>query len=310
MTKTKAFNNPAQDPALNPTLNPAQVFDRTALRRNRDRAAPGFKDHDFLVREVADRLHDKYLDIKRDFHHVLDLGCHSGEMASLLKDKFVIQQDLSPHFLANFPRSGEAIRVQADEEFLPYRSGSLDLVISNLSLHWVNDLPGCLAQIKQCLKPDGLFLCALFGGETLTELRQSMMTAEINVTGGASPRISPFVDIQDAGALLQRAGFALPVVDIDRITVTYENAFKLMQELKAMGEGNILSKRFRGLTSPKVLMECAKIYQEKFTDPRGRITVTFDIIYMMGWSPHESQQKPLKPGQGKVSLTDVFGGKG
>lgn len=285
--------------------NPAFIFDRRALRRNRDRAAKNFTAHDFLVREVADRLYDKYRDITRDFNHILDLGSHDGTLAKLLKDKFVISQDLSRKFL----QPNRRIRVQADEEFLPYLPGSLDLILSNLSLHWVNDLPGCLAQIKQALKPDGLFLCALFGGETLTELRQCLMEAEINITGGASPRISPYVDVKNAGSLLQRAGFALPVVDTDRITVTYENAFKLMQELKGMGEVNILTKRFKGLTSPRVMMECAKIYQDKFTDHRGRITVTFDIIYMMGWSPHESQQQPLKPGQGKVSLTDVFGGK-
>jgi len=282
-----------------PSDNPANIFDRRALRRNRDRAAANFAAHDFLVQEVAGRLYDKYRDIRRDFHQILDLGCHTGAMAKLLTDKQVIGQDLS----RNFP----GITIQADEEFLPYRPGSLDLVISNLSLHWVNDLPGCLAQIMQTLKPDGLFLSALLGGETLTELRQCLMEAEITARGGASPRISPFMDVRDAGSLLQRAGFALPVVDTDRITVTYANAFKLMQELRGMGEGNILRKRFRGLTSPRIMMECAKIYQEKFTDHRGRINVTFDIIYMMGWSPHESQQQPLKPGQGKVSLTDVFG---
>ncbi len=294
MTKTEASDNPAF------------IFDRQALRRNRDRAAKNFKAHDFLVREVAERLYDKSSDISRDFNHILDLGCHGGELAGLLKENHIIRQDLSRNFL----ESNKGIRVQADEEFLPYRPGSLDLIVSNLSLHWVNDLPGCLAQIMQALKPDGLFLCALFGGETLTELRQSLMEAEINIRGGASPRISPFLDMQDGGALLQRAGFALPVVDTDRITVTYENAFKLMQELKGMGEANILAKRYRGLTSPTIMAECARIYHEKFTDHRGRITVTFDIIYLMGWSPHKSQQQPLKPGEGKVSLTDVFGGEG
>ncbi|PCI52031.1 MAG: SAM-dependent methyltransferase [Alphaproteobacteria bacterium] len=283
--------------------NPAFIFDRRTLRRNRDRAAKNFTAHDFLVREVADRLYDKYCDIKRDFTHILDLGCHDGALSKLLSDKTVINQDLSRDFLTT------GLCIQADEELLPYQSGSLDLVLSNLSLHWVNDLPGCLTQIMQALKPDGLFLCAVLGGETLTELRTSLLEAEINIRGGASPRISPFVDIKNAGSLLQRAGFALPVIDTDRITVTYENVFKLMQELKGMGEANILTKRFRGLTSPRIMRECAKIYHEKFTDHRGRITVSFDIIYMMGWSPHKSQQQPLKPGQGKVSFTDVFGEK-
>ncbi|MCF8473512.1 MAG: methyltransferase domain-containing protein [Emcibacter sp.] len=291
MTKTDKFDNPIN------------IFDRKQLHRNRDRAAKNLHSHDFLLQEVAERLHDKYLDIKRDFQNILDLGCHRGALATLLSDKFVIQQDLSRKYLDQI----KGIRVQADEEALPYRSQSLDLIVSNLSLHWINDLPGCLAQIKQCLKPDGLFLGTLLGGESLTELRHCLMEAEINIRGGVSPRISPFMDVQAGGSLLQRAGFALPVVDTDRITVTYENAFKLMQELQGMGESNILNKRFKGLTSPRVMMECAKIYQEKYTDHRGRITATFDIIYLMGWAPHESQQKPLRPGQGKVSLKDVFG---
>jgi len=286
-----------------PHDNPAIIFDRAALRKNRDRASKNFADHNFLVQEVAARLHDKYQDITRDFQHILDLGSREGEMARLLKDKFVISQDLSHGFL----QKSAGLRIQADEEFLPFRPQSLDLVISNLNLHWVNDLPGCLAQIMQALKPDGLFLGTLLGGETLNELRRAMMEAEINLRGGASPRVSPFMDVRDGGNLLQRAGFALPVVDTDRITVTYENAFRLMQELKAMGEGNILITRSRSLTSPHLMSECAKIYQEKFADPRGRITVTFDIIYLMGWSPHESQQKPLKPGAGKVNLNDMFG---
>lgn len=282
--------------------NPAIIFDRTALRRNRDRAAKNPVAHDFLHREVAARLYDKYLDINRDFHTILDLGCRGGELGKLLPDKYVINLDLSRKF--------PGCDVQADEEFLPCKPGSLDLIITNLSLHWINDLPGCLAQIKQSLKPDGLFLGALFGGETLTELRQSLMAAEINIRGGASPRISPFVDIRTIGGLLQRAGFALPVIDTDRITVTYDNAFKLMQDLHAMGESNILINRARGLTSPQIMTECARIYQQKFTNRKGRITASFDILYLLGWSPHESQQQPLKPGQGKVSLTEVFGGKG
>lgn len=285
--------------------HPAHIFDRLALRHNRDRAAKDFQTHDFLTREVGNRLYDKYQDINRKFETILDLGCHTGGFSEYFSNKCLIQQDLSHHML----EQATGLKVQADEEALPYRSESLDLIMSNLSLHWVNDLPGCLYQIRQCLKPDGLFLSALMGGDSLNELRQSMVEAEINLRGGVSPRISPFMTVQDAGALLQRAGFALPVVDTDRITVTYENAFKLMQELKGMGEGNILSKRFRGLTSQRLMMETARIYQEKFSDNRGRITVTFDIIYMMGWAPHESQQKPLKPGQGKVNLKDMFGEK-
>ena len=286
MTKSEDINN---------------IFDRRALRRNRDRAGQNPGDHDFLLREAAMRLHEKYSEINRNFQTIVDLGARRGILGELMTGKQVIGQDLS----GKFP----GIHLRADEEFLPWRPASLDLVLSNLSLHAVNDLPGCLAQIRQALKPDGLFLCALFGGETLNELRSCLMEAEVKLHGGARPRISPFVDIRSAGALLQRAGFALPVAETDRITVTYENAFKLMQDIKNMGEGNILTKRFRGLTTARLMREMAKIYAEKFTDARGRITATFDIITLMGWAPHESQQQPLKPGQGKVSLTEVFGGK-
>ncbi|PHZ84269.1 methyltransferase domain-containing protein [Paremcibacter congregatus] len=291
-------NKPAAD-------NQIKIFDRAQLRHNRDQAVKTYDAHNFLIQEVADRLYDKYLDINRNFNRIVDLGCHGGEMAGRIADKNVVQQDLS----LGMVQQARGLRVQADEEALPYQPGSLDLVLSNLSLHWINDLPGCLYQIKHSLKPDGLFLGSLFGGETLTELRQCLTKAEVNLRGGLSPRVSPFMTVQDAGGLLQRAGFSLPVVDTDRITVTYENAFKLMQELKAMGEANILIKRFQGLSSRAVMMEAARLYQEKFVDDRGRIVVTFDIIYLMGWSPHESQQKPLKPGQGKVNLADMFGEK-
>lgn len=288
--------------------NSSRVFDRTKVAKNRDRAAKNFCDHDFLFKEVAMRLGDNLRDINRTFNTIVDLGCHAGELSSHIPtshNPLIIQQDLSQSMLE---LCGEC-RVQGDEEFLPYQPESLDLVISNLSLHWVNDLPGVFAQIRQSLKPDGLFLATLFGGDSLRELRASLMQAEINLKGGVSPHISPFVDIKDAGSLLQRAGFALPVVDRDTITVTYKNMFRLMKELNGMGEGNALSKRFRGLSSRAVMMEAARIYEEKFADERGRLKVTFDIITLMGWAPHKSQQKPLKPGSGKVNLGEVFGKK-
>ena len=286
----------------------AVIFDRRQVRLHRDRAAPIFENHDFLFREVADRLCDKLLDVNRSFSRILDLGCHRGELgAHLLKDKpeLLIRQDLS-HKMLEYTGG---LNVQADEEFLPYRPESLDLVLSNLSLHWVNDLPGALVQIRNSLKPDGLFLGAMFGGETLTELRQSLMQAEINMGKGSAPHISPFVDVRDAGSLLQRAGFALPVVDTDRITVTYKDALSLMTELRGMGEGNALSKKFKGLSSREMIMETARVYHDLFADERGRIKVTFDILYLMGWAPHESQQKPLKPGSAKMRLADVLGVK-
>ncbi|WP_417320793.1 methyltransferase domain-containing protein [Emcibacter sp.] len=286
----------------------AVIFDRHQVRLHRDRAAGIFENHDFLFREVADRLYDKLLDVNRSFTRILDLGCHRGEMAAHLLKKepdLLIRQDLSRKML----EYTGGLSVQGDEEFLPYQTESLDLVLSNLSLHWVNDLPGSLLQIRNSLKPDGLFLGAIFGGETLTELRQSLMQAEINMDKGAAPHVSPFVDVRDAGSLLQRAGFALPVVDTDRITVTYKDALSLMTELRGMGEGNALNKKFKGFSSREMIMETARVYHDLFADDRGRIKVTFDILYLMGWAPHESQQKPLKPGSAKMRLADALGVK-
>ncbi|WP_138378858.1 methyltransferase domain-containing protein [Luteithermobacter gelatinilyticus] len=322
MTETAAPENP-----LSPRS--AQIFDRRQVRRHRDRAAAIFDKHDFLFREVADRLYDKLLDVNRSFERMLDLGCHRGELAALLNQKnpdLLIQQDLSLAMLAAHAaqspgqaptqaptqapkRDTAAWRVQGDEEFLPYRAQSLDLITSNLSLHWVNDLPGTLLQIRQALRPDGLFLAALFGGETLTELRQAMFQAELNMDRGASPHVSPFVDVREAGTLLQRAGFALPVVDTDRITVTYKDALALMMELRGMGETNALVKGYKGLSSAEMMMEMNRVYRNMFSDERGRITVTFEVLYLLGWAPHESQPKPLKPGSAKMRLADALGVK-
>lgn len=280
--------------------NPAEIFNRPALRHHRDRAARRQNKVDFLHREVADRLADKLADINRKFSHILNIGSRGGEMAAHLEGETILHQDLSLAML----QKTDGLRVQADEEFLPIRPQSLDLAISCLALHWVNDLPGALSQIRHSLKPDGLFVAALFGGDTLTELRQAMMKADI-ARGGVSPHISPFVDIRDAGGLLQRAGFALPVADVDHITVTYPDAFKLMEELRAMGESNILHKSFKGLSSQSLMMETAKHYHDMFANEEGRLPVTFDILYLLGWAPHESQQKPLKPGSATARLSDV-----
>lgn len=203
-------------------------------------------------------------------------------------------------------RQAPAPRIVCDEEFLPFRMGSLDLVSSALTLHWVNDLPGTLIQARQALRPDGLFIAALFGGETLKELRESLMQAELECEGGVSPRISPFADVRDLGSLLQRAGFALPVVDADPITVRYETAFHLLRDLKAMGETSALNDRRRVPLRRQTLLRMAEIYQERFADADGRIRATFEFLYATGWAPHESQQKPLKPGSAEVKLEDAL----
>jgi SAM-dependent methyltransferase len=244
--------------------------------------------------------------IKKNFPLVLDLGGGHGALAGRLKDRAgidtVITSDISQRMAAQSPVPA----VVADEELLPFKAHSLDAVVSNLSLHWVNDLPGALIQIRQALKPDGLFLTAVLGGESLKELRESLMQAELSVTGGVSPRVSPFIDLRDMGALLQRAGFALPVVDADIITVDYSSPLKLMQDLRGMGASNVAFSRLMKPTRRAVILEAAKLYQEKFGAGSTRVPATFQVIYAIGWSPHDSQQKPLKPGAAQARLADAL----
>ncbi len=196
--------------------------------------------------------------------------------------------------------------VYADEEFFPFADESFDLVLSTLNLHAINDLPGALLQTRKSLKPDGLFLAAMLGGETLHELRHVMTQAEMNIRGGISPRIFPFADKQQMGALLQRAGFSLPVVDSDILTVTYDNVFKLFHDLRYMGEGNAIAARDKTPPGKKFFLEAARLYQEQFAEPDGRITASFEIIFLTGWAPHASQQKPLRPGSAETSLAEAL----
>jgi NADH dehydrogenase [ubiquinone] 1 alpha subcomplex assembly factor 5 len=287
-----------------------QVFDRALVRERRDRAAPALSKSDFLIRESAEQLADRLLDVVRTFPLALDLGCHTGQMAPFIhgtkKVNTLLQADLSPAMAAAARTATSLPTVCADEEFLPFADERLDLVLSNLTLHWTNDLPGALAQIRRCLKPDGLFLAATFGGETLKELRASLMEAEAETAGGVAPRVSPFVDAREAGNLLTRAGFALPVVDAKNIEVTYENAFKLMADLRAMAETNAVLERSRLPIRRTTLMHASKLYGEKFTDDRGRIVATFQIVTLTAWAPHASQQQPLRPGSAKVKLADAL----
>jgi SAM-dependent methyltransferase len=283
------------------------IFDRRIVRLRRDRAADGLAKHDFLLREVGERLADRLDDIKRRFPLALDLGCHTGELGRLLGGRGGIESlvhcDLSPAMVARAPD----LRLAADEEALPFGEATFDLVTSLLSLHWVNDLPGALTQIRLALKPDGLFLAAMLGGDTLKELRQALAEAEIAVEGGLSPRVSPFAGVRDAGSLLQRAGFALPVVDTETLTVVYPDPFKLIADLRAMGEANAIIERRRGLTRRATLFEAADRYRKAFADAEGRLPATFQVIYLTGWSPHDSQPKPLRPGSAKASLADALG---
>jgi NADH dehydrogenase [ubiquinone] 1 alpha subcomplex assembly factor 5 len=284
------------------------VFDRGLVRRHRDRAADGFGASDFLFRESAARLADRLLDMVRTFPLVLDLGCHTGQMARTLRGHpkigRLIQSDAAPAMAR--AATDVAPAICADEEWLPFAENAFDLVMSNLSLHWVNDLPGALAQIRRATKADGLLLVTLFGGETLQELRTALMEAESELTGGVTPRVSPFVDMREAGGLLGRAGFALPVVDTENITVTYPDIFKLMADLRAMGETNAVHERSKRATPRAVFLRAAEIYQERFSDDRGRLKATFQIVTLTAWAPHASQQKPLRPGSAKARLADAL----
>ncbi len=286
------------------------VFDRALLRQRRDRAAAGLRGHDFLFAEAAERLADRLDDVTRKFPVALDLGCHDGTLSRVLAGRggieTLIQCDLSPA-MARAAAGNGAPTLAADEETLPFAPRSFDLIVSVLSLHWVNDLPGALIQIRRALKPDGLFLGAFLGGATLTELRTALIEAELAEEGGASPRVAPFAGLRDAGGLLQRAGFALPVADADRITVSYPDALALMRELRAMGESNTLRARRRGFTRPSTLARAAAIYGEKFAQPDGRVPASFEIVTLTGWAPHPSQPQPLKPGSATTRLADALG---
>ena len=242
--------------------DPMRVFDRDTVRRHRDRAAAGLSAHDFLLREAGERLVDRLEDLTRRFPTALDLGCHVGGLAEQIGARGGIERlvrcDLSSGMAgraAGRGLPGEAL--VADEELLPFAPHSFDLVLSNLSLHWVNDLPGCLLQVRRILKADGLFLARMLGGASLAELRQSLLQAELGLSGGASPRVSPMAELGDAAGLLHRAGFALPVTDGDLLTVTYEDAFRLMADLRGMGETNATAARERRFTSRRLLLDAA-----------------------------------------------------
>lgn len=294
------------------------LFERNAVRLHRDRAAHLLNEHDFLFAEVADRLTERLDDVKRSFPLALDIGCHGGEVAKSLTQgthsrgqiETLIQCDPSPAMAKKAEREAHGISFSADEEFLPVKPGSFDLVMSSLSLHWANDLPGALVQIRRSLKPDGLFLAAMLGEGTLQELRTALMAAEMEVEMGMSPRVSPYATVQDLGGLLQRAGFTMPVVDTESITVSYPEMFKLMHDLRGMGETGAVSGRRKTFTRRATMMRAAEIYFEKFAGQddcgEGRIPATFDIIYLTAWSPHPDQQKPLKPGSATTSLIDAL----
>ncbi|HJU15014.1 MAG TPA: methyltransferase domain-containing protein [Stellaceae bacterium] len=259
-------------------------FDRRAWRLHRDRAART-DPVDFLHREAAARLLDRLDDVRRRFPVALDLGARDGALARALTARpgteWVVAAEPSLAFLSRAP----ALRVAADPELLPFRPAGFDLAISALVLHWAGDLPGALVQLRRVLKPDGLFLAALFGGRSLVELRTALIEAELAEEGGASPRVSPAVDLADAASLLQRAGFAMPVADADLLTVTYPDALALMRDLRGMGETNALAARRRTPLRRATLLRALALYAERFGLPDGRIPATFEILFLTGWAP-------------------------
>jgi NADH dehydrogenase [ubiquinone] 1 alpha subcomplex assembly factor 5 len=282
------------------------VFDRAAQRARRDRAASA-TGVDFLFAEAAERLLDRLEDIDRRFPVALDLGCRDGFLSRTLAGRggveLLIQADPSPRFAAR----PAGMRLAADPEFLPFAPATFDAVLSALLLHWTNDLPGALLQLRRALRPDGLLLVSLLGGETLSELRECLMEAELAEEGGVSPRISPFAELRDLGGLLQRAGFAMPVVDSDRLTVTYPDALALMRELRLMGESNAVVERRRSFSRRATLLRAAALYAERFGQSDGRIPASFEIVTLTGWAPHESQPRPLRPGSARTRLAEALG---
>jgi SAM-dependent methyltransferase len=275
---------------------PPLIFDRSLVRARLARALAG-KAPDFLVARAADDLLDRLLTVKRAFPRSLDFGSPTDHFAR------AIVESARPAPLRAGPPGGD---VRADEEALPFAPESFDLVFSGMALQWVNDLPGVFAQARRVLAPDGLFVACMPGGASLVELRIAFAEAESEILGGASPRVSPFVDVRDMGALLQRAGFALPVSDIDSFTLRYDSIFGLMADLRAMGATNALVQRARRPLRRDVLARAAQIYATRFADPDGRVRATFEIVWLSGWTPHESQQKPLKPGAATARLEDAI----
>ena len=293
------------------TPTPPKLFDRSLHRRNRDRAALRYDDYAFLKQRESSHLIERLEDVSRQFDRALDLGAHDGRLAKMLAGHpqvgSVDAAEVSAPFRQVIAKKGLSA-IDLDEEEISVEPGSYDLVTSVLSLHWVNDLPGSPIQIRQALKPDGLFLGCLFGGGTLTELRTSFLEAETELAGGAGARISPLPALQDMAGLMQRAGFALPVVDLETVTVRYGDPFKLLSDIRGMGEQAAFAaneKLPRRPLSRRLLARMADIYAERFADADGRLRATFNVIWLSGWAPDRSQPKPLRPGSAKHSMADA-----
>ncbi len=286
---------------------PAHIFDRRLLVARRNRVAEGAARHEFLLARVADDLAERLAAINRTFPVAASVGAYHGLIGRRLRRLPGIETVTDVEPAVRLLAQCEGPRLEADEEALPFAGQSLDLVVSGLSLQHVNDLPGALIQMRRALRPDGLMLAALLGGSSLAELRTAFLIAEEETVGGASPRVAPFADVRDLGGLLQRAQFALPVVDSDTVTVTYASPLALMRDLRAMGATNVLTARRKVPLRRATLARAAEVYVERFGLANGRIPATFEIITLTGWAPHASQPKPLRPGSARARLADALG---
>ncbi|PZO53182.1 MAG: SAM-dependent methyltransferase [Alphaproteobacteria bacterium] len=282
-------------------MSSPRLFEPRLVRQRKRRAAAGFREGAFLHARVAADLADRLEAIPRPFPRVLALG-GGGLFSDEVRTRPALAERLGQIIEADWA-SGDLI---VDPEHLPFTDAAFDLIVSPLMLHAINDVPGALIQLRRALKPDGLLLASLFGGDTLNELRFSLLQAEEELLGGAGARVSPFATLQDLAHLLQRAGFALPAADRDVVTVRYGEPMRLLADLRAMGETAALAERHPRALSRRVLTRAFEIYGARFSDEEGRLRATFEILTATGWAPHESQQKPLRPGSAKTRLADAL----
>ena len=283
------------------------LFDRKLLRARRARFKQEVEARSALLERVASEIAERVAIMLRPFPRALDLGAYRGLLGRKVAALPSVGEMIYAESVAELAALCPAPALVCDEDLLPFKDGSLNLVVSGLALHRVNDLPGALIQVRRALAPDGLFMAAVLGGRALSELRQALIEAEAETSGGASPRVAPFADVRDYGALLQRAGFALPVADADTLTLTYASPRELMREIRVLGGGNVLTARRKAPLARATLKRAEDIYRARFATPDGGVRATFEIVYLSGWAPDPSQQKPLKPGSAAKRLADALG---
>ena len=296
-------------------VNNIKIFSKKKNQISRNRASKNYQQYSYLFNEVNNRLFSRLNVVKRNFENTLELGSRTGNTINLFNKKKDIKKifisDISDKMLLIAKKKQtdkQKIFLKIDEENLPFENNKFNLIFSNLYLHWSNDFLKVLNEIYRTLKPDGLFLCSVFGSETLNELKYCLYNAEDKIFQNVSPRVSPFIRLQDAGNLLQRSGFQLPVIDRDTIKIFYDDIYSLMKDLKGMGESNSLINRKKVFTTKKLFNKANEIYKKKFSENK-KIYATFEILYFIGWSKHSSQQNPKKPGSAKIKLADAQSSK-